>query len=226
MRLHLTLAALTLIVAPLATTRLAAQGAKRPAKAADHDRAAKVDADLPPGWTARTDSDSDLVDVKFVTMAPGYHVTLGPAAILYRAADKMTGPFHVSVTFTQTKAPPHPEGYGIFIGGKNLDGPARQYTYFMIRGDGRYLIKRRSGDSTSSIISGWSRHPAIVHADRSGKATNDLEVVMAPDKASFMVNGREVYNADPRLFDAAGIVGLRINHNLDLHIADYTVTKQ
>jgi hypothetical protein len=40
------------------------------------------------------------------------------------------------------------------------------------------------------------------------------------------VNGKEVYAADPRLIDAKGIAGLRVNHNLDVHIEKFAVTAQ
>jgi hypothetical protein len=48
-------------------------------------------------------------------------------------------------TFTQTKPSAHAEGYGLFFGGKSLEGKDQQYTYFLIRQDGSYLIKRRGG---------------------------------------------------------------------------------
>jgi hypothetical protein len=41
----------------------------------------------------------------------------------------------------------------------------------------------------------------------------------------FRVNGKEVYSADPRLIDTKGIAGLRVNHNLDLHVQSFDVKK-
>jgi hypothetical protein len=127
---------------------------------------------------------------------------------------------------TQTAAPAHPEGYGIFIGGQGLGGAGQKYTYFLVRGDGTYLIKRRDGAETQNLTSSWSSHPGVVKADRDGKATNELEVVVTPTKTAFFVNGKEVYAADPRLIDAKGIAGLRVNHNLDVHIEKFAVTAQ
>ena len=79
---------------------------------------------LPQGWTMRLDRENaDPALAKFVTMGDGFHATTGPAAIFYNPAQVGKGNFRVSATFTQTKAPTHPEAYGLFVGGKNLDKP-------------------------------------------------------------------------------------------------------
>jgi hypothetical protein len=159
-------------------------------------------------------------------MGKGYHVTLGPAAIFWRASDKVDGPFHSVALFTQTKRSEHPEGYGIFVGGQGLTGDAEKYTYFIIRQDGKFLIKRRDGAGTMNLTSNWTAHPAIVQPNVAGETTNRLEVTISKNRLSFAINGKEVYTADPRLVDGNGIVGLRVNHNLDLHIDEFAVTKQ
>jgi len=55
--------------------------------------AAPVLAQLPPGWSARPDR-GDVSAVKFAAMGPGFHVSPGQAAVLYREADKTGGKFH------------------------------------------------------------------------------------------------------------------------------------
>src|SRR5437660_8116221 len=122
------LAAGLLLAFPLAT---AAQGA-------DPTNAVAGGGSLPRGWHAHTDRDAPLANVKFVVMGAGYHATLGPAAIFWRDADSVTGQYHTVATFTQTKAPRHPEGYGVFFGGRDLTGAAQRYTYFLVRGDGTF----------------------------------------------------------------------------------------
>jgi hypothetical protein len=130
------------------------------------------------------------------------------------------------VLFTQTRPSGHPEGYGLFVGGQGLGGDAEKYTYFLIRQDGKFLIKRRDGASTSNITSDWQAHPAIVLPNAAGQLTNRLEVTVSKDKLVFAVNGKDVYSADPRLIDARGVVGLRVNHNLDVHIEEFAIHKQ
>jgi len=209
------------------TLTAAAQAQTKPAKAsADPDRSIAGGGSLPRGWSARTDAKGKEADIKFVVMDPGWHVTLGPAALLWRATDKAEAGFTATALLSQTTAPKHPEGYGIFVGGQSLEAdPQQKYTYFLIRGDGKYLIKKRDGANVTNLISAWTPHPAIVKQGPTGEATNRLEVTMDNTRLVFRVNGKEVYSADPRLIDTKGIAGLRVNHNLDLHVQSFDVKK-
>ena len=210
---------LTLLSAPCA----AAQADHSHKEHSDH--AVEGGGTLPAGWSARPDGTADLKNVKFVTMGPGYHVTLGPATILYRKSDRANGPFHTLATFNQTKKLEHSEGYGLFMGGEALDGKGQKYTYFLVRDDGSYLVKRRDGDKTREITKGWTAHPAVKKGDAEGKTSNLLEIdaKQNPSKVSFKVNGQTVYTADAKSMDTKGIVGLRVNHNLDVHIDGFAL---
>jgi hypothetical protein len=193
----------------------------------DPDHAVQGGGKLPDGWSARTDRDAPLSNVKFVAMGDGFHATMGPAAILYRASDKVNGPFHAVASFTQTRAPTHPEAYGLFFGGKALDGEGQQYTYFLVRGDGKLLVKQRNGAETKNLTDGWTANPAVKSQDADGKATNKLEIdATTPGKVKFLANGTSVYEMDASPADINGIVGLRINHNLDVHVAGFAVHKK
>jgi hypothetical protein len=189
----------------------------------DQDRAVAGGGALPAGWSGRPDEGGDLQNVKFVTMEPGYHLTLGPATILYREKDRAKGPFHTLATFHQMKKLKHAEGYGLFFGGENLTAGDQRYVYFLVRDDGKYLIKRREGANTSEISKGWTANSAIKKADAEGRATNLLEIdaKQDPRKVSFKVNGTTVHTADAKTVNTNGIVGLRVNHNLDVHIEGF-----
>jgi hypothetical protein len=178
---------------------------------------------LPAGWSARPDGDGDVKSVKFVRMEPGYHLTLGPATILYRQNDRANGSFHTLATFHQMKKLRHSEGYGLFMGGQSLTGKDQSYTYFLVRDDGSYLIKRRDGDKTSDISKGWTAHPAVKKGDAEGKATNLLEIDAKQNasEVDFKVNGQTVHSAAAKDMATKGIVGIRANHNLDLHIEGF-----
>ena len=179
---------------------------------------------VPAGWTVRADK-GDASGAKIQTMGKGLHVTTGPAIILYRANTDGSGPFHTLATFTQTKPSKHPEGYGLFVGGKGLDGAARQYVYFLVRQDGSYLIKRRDGEQTSDVSKGWVQSAAVKQPEAKGSATNLLEVdnKRDPTLVAFLVNGQEVYATDAKGMALDGIVGIRTNHNLDVHIEGFDV---
>jgi hypothetical protein len=214
--LMLVTAALCLAATPV----LAQQGMKHD----DPDHKVEGGGTLPAGWTARTDRDAALTNVKFVTMGDGVHATMGPAAIFYRSTNTVKGPFHAVASFTQTKAPAHPEAYGLFFGGKDLAGAGQQYIYFLVRGDGKFLVKRRNGAETANVSDGWTANAAVKSQDESGKATNKLEIdATTPGKVKFLANGTSVFEMDASTAEISGIVGLRINHNLDVHVAGFGV---
>jgi hypothetical protein len=189
----------------------------------DADQPARGGA-VPAGWTVRADK-GDASEAKIVTMGKGLHVTTGPAIILYRADKDGSGPFHTLATFTQTKPSKHAEGYGLFVGGKGLDGAEQQYLYFLVRQDGSYLIKRRDGEKTSDVSKGWVPSDAVKKPDAKGSSTNLLEVdnKRDPSRVAFLVNGTEVYATDAKGMALDGIVGIRQNHNLDVHIEGFDV---
>ena len=204
------LSLVALVAAPLA-----AQGAGDPTK--------KVagSTPLPAGWSGRTDrADDKLTDAKFVKMGSGFHVTSGPAAIYWSASQSVKGPFVASTTITQTKAPTHPEAYGIFFGGKGLEGADQSYAYFLVRGDGKFIVNHRAGADVHKIQP-WTENAAIKKQDASGKSTNTLTVdASKPDSVRLLVNGTQVTALK---IPADGIVGLRVNHNLDVHVSDFKV---
>ena len=224
MRPTTTLASLLLCAAalPLAAQEGSDHAHDQEAKPA---AAAAETAAVPAGWTVRPDGKGEAAKVKVVGMGQGLHITTGPAIVLYRADTKGSGPFHTLARFTQTKPSAHPEGYGLLFGGKNLDGAAQQYFYFLVRQDGAFLIKRRDGEKTSDVSKGWVTHAAVVKPDAQGSATNLLEVDHKVDaaKVTFKVNGQDVHSMDAAGLDLDGIVGLRTNHNLDVHVDGFDV---
>ena len=210
---------ITLSLLALAAAPLAAQGADDPT----HKVAGGA---LPAGWMGRTDRATDkLTDAKFVAMGSGYHATSGPAAIYWNPKTVTSGPFTATTTVTQTKAPTHPEAYGIFFMGSKLDSPEQSYMYFLVRGDGKFLVNHRAGSQVHKIVD-WTENAAVAKADANGKATNKLTVdATKSDSLRFLVNGKQVAALPANQFGTTnGIVGLRVNHNLDVHIGELTVT--
>ena len=215
------LSVLTLVLA--AAAPLAAQNAGMK----EHDPDVKAGGGaLPAGWMGRTDRPTAKIeDAKFVTMGPGFHVTSGPAAIYWRNANTVSGPFTATATFTQTKAPMHPEAYGIFFLGKDLQGANQNYAYLLVRGDGKVMVKHRAGSEVHTILD-WTENAAVHKQDANGKATNTLTVdATKADSVRLLVNGAEVAALPgSRAGSTDGVVGLRVNHNLDVHIGEFTVT--
>src|SRR5438445_13577683 len=105
-----------LLAAPLVGLASTGWLARLPAQA-DPDAKVKGGGAFPAGWHVRTDKNRPSADVRFVRMGGGFHVTLGPAVVLWRDADRATGNYGASATLTQTKKPRHPAGYVLIIGG-------------------------------------------------------------------------------------------------------------
>ena len=178
---------------------------------------------LPEGWKRRFDlADMKLEHLRFMNMEGGLHVTSGPPGIYYRPEMNATGAFTVKATFTQLAKGEHREGYGPFIGGADLEGDGQRYTYFLLRQDGRYLIKRRVGTNTQGVTD-WTPHDAIRPFGADGKMTNELAIVADATNVRFLINGTEVGTRPRGDLDVDGIVGLRVNHQLDLHIQGFGI---
>jgi hypothetical protein len=201
---------------------------------ADPDRSVAGGGTLPPGWHARTDGNRPLTNVKFDSMSVGHHVTLGPATIFWHDADNATGSYTAEAKFWQFSSDTHRdhrEGYGLFIGGSALPAAGQRYTYFLIRDDGMFLVKRRMGDSTWAVTKGWTASDAVATRDSGAtvETTNPLEntltVRVTPTDATFLVNGKIVYKANASDVDSKGIVGFRVNHNLNVHLGQLQITK-
>ena len=175
----------------------------------------------------QTGQPASLENVKFTSMGDGLHTTVGPAAIYWRDRDTISSNYHVVAKMAQMKNPAHPEAFGIFIGGKNLADSGQAYTYFLVRPiDGMYSIRRRASYMTRpTAVVEWTASDAVTKADSSGRAMNELSIQVQGGKAKFMVNGKEVYTGDAANLDVNGIVGYRVNHNLDVHLGPLGIHK-
>ena len=194
--------------------------------------------DLPDGWMVRFDPvrvrpnrptppTPTVADVNFRVMGSGLHATSGPAGVYYKAGDEASGEYTVTARFSQSKSMGH-EAYGIIIGGSNLQESTQNYLYFLVRpNDSGILINHRSSDAAPTKLVGWEVHSAVGAEDADGKAGNTLSVRVTNDAVHFMANGEEVSTLSREQLGGAstdGQIGLRINHNLDLHIAEFSIT--
>ena len=184
------------------------------------------------GWVGRTDRpNQDIKNAKFADMGGGFHVTSGPAAIYWNPANVAKGNYTVKASFTQTKAPTHPEAYGLFIGGSKLNDDGQNYLYCIVRGDGKYMIKHRYGSELHTLAD-WTDNAAVKKQDEAGKATNEIAWKVGADKVSCAVNGTDVQTFNRADLTGAGklealdgVYGIRVNHNLDVHISGFGLAK-
>ena len=214
---------LPLLLLPLVALPLTAQEHEH-----QHGPAPKVENGgvFPAGWAVRPDEGGKITEVSLVSMAPGWHVVTATSGIMYRSQDQASGKYEVSTKIHLfAGGGGHEEAFGLFIGGKDLVGPGQRYSYFLIRGDGMFKIKRRNAASATDVTKDWTPSAAIVKVGAEGAVANELVVVVGKDKVSFRVNGKEVYAAPAASVDTDGIVGLRVNHNLSLHVESLGIKK-
>jgi hypothetical protein len=190
-----------------------------------------LSAQAPKGWKMRVDRSTSSSDpdapgaIKFVTMGSGFHATNPQAAIYWNPDNTARGTYTLKGTFTLMKPSGHTNYYGLIFGGSDLDGPQQKYSYFVVGQDGTFLIKKRDGDASTSNVSEKTPSDAVKKPDESGKSTNALEVRVTPDKVDYVVNGKVVHSTPKSAVSTDGIYGIRINHQLDVHIDGFGVSK-
>lgn len=227
MRLIITILAFALVAPPLF-----AQEGDRP----DPEEAEGGNLMTPPSWNVRLDrpsddvvigSDKETADIWFVNMTPGWHITTGPAGIFYHPASTAEGTYRTETLIHLFDPQGRNEAFGLFIGGQNLDADNLSYDYFLIRNSGEYLIKRREGSETS-LIQGWTPHDGIrtYGPDSGDSVPNTLAVEVGDEEVGFFINGEEVERLPKSDLQTDGVVGLRINHRLNVHVGDFKVTEE
>ena len=181
------------------------------------------DLQRPDGWHVRFDNaDASEADLEmFVAMPPGGHVTTGPAGIFWSPTSSASGDFRLEMEVFLFDPGTRREAFGIFLGGKNLDGDAQEYSYFLLRNGGEFILKRREG-SEAPTVRPWTRNEAILsYADRGDDASvkNVLAVEAHGAEVALLVNGTEVARVPRSEFGVDGVFGFRVNHGLNVHVS-------
>lgn len=179
---------------------------------------------LPEGWRHRFDLPGmKLEHVRFMQHGEALHITSGPPAIYYDSSRTAGGEYVVKSKFSQLAKGEHREGYGPFVGGAELEKDGQRYLYFLVRQDGRFLVKERVGAQTRGIVD-WTPHKAIKPFGSDGRMTNELAIAVDAGTVRFLINDVEVARKPRAGLPTDGIVGLRINHQLDIMVDNLTVT--
>lgn len=189
-------------------------------------------AQAPQGWKVRVDFSQNAQDpdntpnLKFVTMGKGFHATGGPAGTFWNPSQTAAGNYTAKATFTLMKPSDHTNYYGLIFGGGELEGARQNYIYFLVAQDGTYLVRHRVGEAVHDVAR--TSHAAIRRPGADGRSTNIVEVRVSGNTISYVVNGTVVHTTPKTGMTAKtdGIVGLRVNHILDVHIEGFDVQKQ
>lgn len=188
-------------------------------------------AQAPKGWMVHINRSTDASDpdaagnLKFMQMGNMLHIVTPQAAILWNPANTASGNYTLKGTFKLVKSGGYDEYYGLIFGGSDLQGANQNYLYFMITDDGTWLVKRRTGMSTSEVSEKTPN--AAIKKPEGGSSTNALEVRVTADKVAFVVNGTVVSSVPKTgaLAKTDGIYGIRSNHHLELEVEGFGVGK-
>jgi len=190
---------------------------------------------VPANWNVRLDNpdkpatigaNADSADIFFVNMTPGWHITTGPRAIFWHPESMAKGTYRVSTKIHLFNPGERNEAFGLFMGGENLKKENQTYTYFLLRNSGEYLIKKRIGDETE-VVKDWTKAASMTTYDDTTKSSvpNTLSVEVGENMVQFFVNDEQVDSLPKEQLDTNGLVGLRINHALNVHVEDLKVEK-
>lgn len=184
--------------------------------------------DLPEGWRIRADRAGAALDqVAFTVMPPGWHVTTGPAVILWNPEMAASGGYGVEMETFLFDPRDERAGFGTFFGGRRLDGEGRVYSCFLIRDGGQFKVMTREGRSTSTIVD-WTDHPSIRGYEERERGEVSVKNVLAVQvrgrHVRFFVNGQEVTRVHRDQLHLDGFVGMRVGQALDLHVSRLEIT--
>lgn len=185
---------------------------------------------VPDGWKWVTDSEARIVNTLdppqgswlFGTMAPGWHITSRPAVTLFHPSYSARGRFTLEseiFLFPGTS----PAGFGLFVGGEDLERKAR-YVAFLMRADGGVVIELMDGGRTSALYP-WTKATSVVSGASSGDPVrNVLRIEAEAETVTFLVNGVKVADLRRDLSRLEGVVGLRVGADLNLHVTNLDLT--
>jgi hypothetical protein len=178
------------------------------------------------GWWARLDNPKEpRTGLRFVQEGNALRATTGPTVILFDPEEDWEGPYTTKATLTMTKPASHEVAYGLFVGGQDLDTDKQRYTYFVVRQDGKFLIRKRTGAQTTNVGGDWADHAAIQKPNAQGSQRNELSIQVGRETVTFMANGQTVATHPAKAVDVVGISGLRIGHGLDVRIEGFSVAQ-
>lgn len=195
-----------------------------------------------PGWQGKIDANEakrggTLEGAKLEKVGNDLRVTTGPAVAYWNPSNVATGNYTVKATFTEEKYMSlnnHPHPYGLFIGGSDMGTDKQSYLYCMAYGDGRFIVRGFSGDTTFRLNAPRGEaHAAINKASGVGASvTQEIALSVKGDKIECAVNGQVVGTYDKsaaigekKLKSTDGVYGIRFGHNTDAVVKGLTLTK-
>jgi hypothetical protein len=205
-------------------------------------------AQSPAGWQVRADRSTNPTDpdgagdIQFTTIPGGFKAVNPTAAIYWHPSNTAKGAYTLRGTFKLNEPSGHTNFYGLFMGGRALDGTEQNYLYFLVAQDGSYLVRKRAGDrmpdpnapargrggrGPQAVTENIARatHEAVQRPGGDGTSTNTLEVRVTATTLTFAVNGTVVHTMPKGDHVTDGLYGVRVNHLLNVNITNFALVK-
>lgn len=192
--------------------------------------AVSVAAQSPQGWKVRIDRSTNAQDpdntpnLTFMAMGKGLHVKGGPAGTFWKPGTAASGNYTLKATFNLQEPSNHTNYYGLIFGGSDLDTPTQAYTYFVIAQNGMFQVRQRQGEAVTDVVR-RATNAAVRQPGADGKSVNVLEVRVNGDTVSYVVNGTVVHSGPKGAVKTDGLVGVRVNHMMDVQFEGFEVGK-
>ncbi|MCY3968643.1 MAG: hypothetical protein OXG74_01820 [Acidobacteria bacterium] len=186
----------------------------------------------PEHWKVGYDGSNEAAERNFVVMRPGWHVYAGPRSLLWDPGRFASGNYAVKSTiYLFPKGDPERSGstrvdtpFGLFLGGRDLEGDEQTYVTFQIDNVGRFRIARHTGDDIEELVP-WTAHDGVSVLDDSATspAENVLEVDVRGEQTIFYIGGEAVADLPSDELDLNGLIGLSAGEGLSLHITEIAI---
>lgn len=195
------------------------------------------------GWTGRIDANEAAAGLKLENAklsmegANTMRVTTGPAVAYWNPANRATGNYTVSATFTEPQymnVNSHPHPYGIFVAGNNMGTDQQSYLYCAAYGNGNFIM-RGFAPAGFQLNGGRGQAHAAVNraAGPNQPVTQAIAINVNADNVECSINGTVVGTYPKsdivqagRLTTTDGIYGVRFGHNTDATVSNLRMTRR
>ena len=195
-----------------------------------------------PGWMGKIDANEERSGqtVNDAKLAPegsaGMRVTTGPAITYWNPANRATGDYKVSATFTEPKymnLNDHPHPYGIVIAGNDMGTAQQSYLYCAAYGNGSFIV-RGMGPQPFQMNGMGAANPAVHKAaGKDQPVTQEIALSVKGNRAECIINGAVVAGYDKaqlvtagKLKSTDGVYGIRFAHNTEAIVTNFKMEKQ
>jgi hypothetical protein len=193
------------------------------------------------GWMGQVDANEaksgmTIDSAKFVSMGPGLHATTGPATTYWNPSMMAKGNYTVKASFSEREfmgLNGHAHPYGIVIAGSDMGTENASFLYCAAYGNGTFIVRGFGPAPFQMNGRRGEASEAVAKAAEKGKpVTQEIAMSVTADKVTCSINGKEVGSypkadlvAAGKLKSTDGMVGFRMGHNTDAHIAGFALTK-